>query len=130
VHEYAAVEALIDGLSRQLAGRGVRRVTTVRLRRGSAFDEAALHQAYAMLTPGTPLAGAALEVSVEDLEVACGCGHRQVITSDDLVGHLFVCPACGIPQEIENTHDLVAVEIVAEMETPAGDESVGGARCA
>lgn len=130
MHEYAAVEALIEGLSHELAGRRVRRVTMVRLRRGSAFDDAALRQAYAMLTPGTPLAGAALEVAVEDLEVACDCGHRQIITSDDLVGHLFVCPACGTPQEIENTHDLAVVEVTAEVDTPNGNESVRGARCA
>ena len=114
MHEYAAVDELIDNLTGQLARQGVRRVTTIHLRRGSAFDPAALEQAYALLSAGTPLEGARLLVSVEDLDFACPCGHRQVITSDDLIGHLFVCPACGAAREIANTHDLAVVGVYVE----------------
>jgi Zn finger protein HypA/HybF involved in hydrogenase expression len=121
MHEYAAVEAMIEDLSDNLTMRGVERVALVRLRRSSAFDDAALQQAFAMLSPGTPLEGADLDLSVENLDFACGCGHRQVITADDLIGHLFVCPSCGSAREIEHTDDLAVLEVVAAV--GAGDDA-------
>jgi Zn finger protein HypA/HybF involved in hydrogenase expression len=137
MHEYAAVEALIAGLSGHLAARGVGRASLVRLRRSSAFDDAALRQAFAMLSPGTPLEGAAIDVTVENLGFACGCGHRQVITADDLIGHLFICPACGAAREIDHTDDLVVLAVTAEasaeentMSEPATERSRGEQRCA
>jgi Zn finger protein HypA/HybF involved in hydrogenase expression len=117
MHEYAAVEAMIEDLSDHLAARGIERVAAVRLRRSSAFDDDALRQAFAMLSPGTPLEGAILGVTVEILDFACDCGHRQVITADDLIGHLFICPSCGAAREIEHSDDLVVLAIVAEERT-------------
>jgi Zn finger protein HypA/HybF involved in hydrogenase expression len=119
MHEYAAVEALIEELSGHLAARGVERATSVRLRRSSAFDDDALRQAFAMLSPGTPLEGSNLDVTVENLDFACGCGHRQVLTADDLIGHLFICPSCGSAREIEHSDDLVVLAVVAEPSADA-----------
>jgi Zn finger protein HypA/HybF involved in hydrogenase expression len=120
MHEYAAVEELVGALARQVRERGVGRVTRVHLRRNSAFDPAALAQAWAMTVPGTPLAGATVEVTVAELVFACACGHRQVVTSDDLIGHMVVCPACGRPDDVAGTHDLEVVEVIgvpsAELE--------------
>lgn len=130
MHEYAAVAELIENLSRQFAGRGVERIETVRLRRSSAFDDGALRQAFAMLVPGTPLDGAALDVAVEDLDFACDCGHRRVLSADDLIGHLFVCPACGAAREVAHSDDLTVVEVVAQVGAPGARREGGGARCA
>jgi Zn finger protein HypA/HybF involved in hydrogenase expression len=47
-----------------------------------------------------------------NLHFKCPCGHGQVITSDDLIGHMFVCPKCGATKEIEEAHDLELVELV------------------
>lgn len=113
MHEYAAVEELVSLLTRQLTARGVERVAAVRLRRSSVFDPAALAQAWPMAAAGTPLAGAAVEVTVADLAFACGCGHRQIVTADDLIGHMIVCPACGRAGDVAGTHDLEVVEIIA-----------------
>jgi len=137
MHEYAAVEALIEDLSDHLAAHGVTRATLVRLRRSSAFADDALRQAFAMLSPGTPLEDAALDVTVENLDFACGCGHQQVITADDLIGHLFICPSCGSAREIEHTDDLVVLAVTAgaaaqedAARAPLADYHEGGARCA
>ena len=62
MHEFGVVENLVRALERQLAEAGVDRVAAVRFRRGSAFSDEALHQAFAMLSAGTPLEGAELEV--------------------------------------------------------------------
>ena len=137
MHEYAAVEAMIEALSDHLAARGIARASAVRVRRSSAFDDAALRQAFAMLSPGTPLEEAILGVTVENLDFACDCGHRQVIAADDLIGHLFICPSCGAAGEIEHSDDLVVLTIVAEERAEdeatrarVGGDPGGGPRCA
>jgi Zn finger protein HypA/HybF involved in hydrogenase expression len=118
MHEYAAVEELIGVLHQQLAARGVARVAAVHLRRSSAFDPAALAQAWPMAAAGTPLAGATVEVTVADLTFACRCGYRQVLTADDLIGHMFVCPACGWAGDVDGTHDLEVVQVLAGDDDP------------
>ena len=59
------------------------------------------------------------EYELGALLCACGCGHRQLITADDLIGHLFVCPSCGAAREIEHTDDLVVLAVVTEAVTTA-----------
>lgn len=120
MHEYAAVQSLVEGLLVELAGRSVTRVQSVCLRRGSAFDPEALDQAWPMATAGTLLANASLTVEVDNFELHCRCGHRRIVTSDDLIGHMVVCPDCGTVRELDNTHDLAAVEVVVEVDDAPG----------
>jgi Zn finger protein HypA/HybF involved in hydrogenase expression len=121
MHEYAAVAELVGVVTRQLAARGVERIAAVHLRRSSAFDPAALAQAWPVAAAGTPLAGAAVEVTVADLTFTCPCGERRVITADDLIGHMFVCPACGRAGDVDGTHDLEVTAIIAAAPVGAGD---------
>jgi Zn finger protein HypA/HybF involved in hydrogenase expression len=114
MHEFGIVEGIVTGVLPQLRSSNVERVSKVHFRRGSAFSEDALRQAYRATTLGTPLEGAALEIDTVNLDYVCPCGYRQVITSDDLQGHMFVCPLCGAVHEIDEAHDLELVEIIAE----------------
>ncbi|MFN3421669.1 MAG: hydrogenase/urease maturation nickel metallochaperone HypA, partial [Armatimonadota bacterium] len=100
MHEFEVVESLVNELLPKLQEQGVKRVTEVRFRRGSTFSEEALLQAFSMLTQGTVLEGAKVEVEVTQTKFSCLCGHEQTITADDLIGHIFVCPKCGRAQEI------------------------------
>jgi Zn finger protein HypA/HybF involved in hydrogenase expression len=92
------------------------KITSVRFRRGSAFSEEAFRQAYESLTAGTMLEGAPLQIQTVNLDFKCQCGHEQIVTSDDLIGHMFVCPRCGATKEIDEAHDLELVELVAETD--------------
>ena len=122
MHEYAIVDAAITGLLRQLAAEGSPGVAAVRFRRGSAFSEEALRQAFEMLSAETLLEGAELRIETVNLEWACACGHRQVITSDDLQGHMFVCPDCGAVREVDEAHDLELLSVeLRDDPLPAGD---------
>jgi len=112
MHEFAIVESVIQSLQQQLEREGIQAVAAVRFRRGSAFSEEALCQAYQMLTPGTPLEKAEIRIETVDRDFSCPCGHQQVISSDDLVGHMFVCPGCGVVQEIDEAHDLELLEVI------------------
>lgn len=114
MHEVSIVSAMIESLQEQLAKQNVTKVTALRLRRGSTFAEAALRQSFEALSAGTLCEGAELVVETVNRRFACGCGYTQTITSDDLVGHMFVCPGCGTVQEIDEAHDLELLDVVAE----------------
>lgn len=111
-HEFGIVDALVGGLLQQLEDEKVASVALVRFRRGSAFSEDALRQAFSALAPNTPLEKARLEIETVNLDHECACGHKQVINSDDLIGHMFVCPVCGTIREVDEAHDLELLEVV------------------
>jgi hydrogenase nickel incorporation protein HypA/HybF len=111
VHELAAVEALVDVVTRDLAERAPARVAEVRVRRGSTFSEEALRQGFAALSRGTPLEGAHLEVETVDLSVDCPCGCWRRVSEDNLLGHLYVCPDCGAGHNLAGQEDLELLSI-------------------
>jgi Zn finger protein HypA/HybF involved in hydrogenase expression len=115
MHEFGVTEAIVKGLLDQLQREKVAQVAQLRFRRSSAFSEEVLRQTFAALSPGTPLAGAMLMVEVLMLHTTCmHCGQTNEINSDDLVGHMFICPTCGAIKEIAEAHDLELVEVIAE----------------
>ncbi len=114
MHEFGIVKDLIIGVLPQLVAADIEKVTVVHFRRGSAFSEDALRQAYAAVTQDTPLQDAKLIIDTLNLDYQCACGYQQVITCDDLEGHMFICPQCGGIHEVDEAHDLELVEIIAE----------------
>jgi Zn finger protein HypA/HybF involved in hydrogenase expression len=109
MHEFGIVEGIVQNVLPQLK---VSQVKQVHFRRGSAFSEDALRQAYMATTAGTPLEGATLVIDTVNLDYTCKCGYQQVINSDDLEGHMFICPRCGDIHEVDEAHDLELVEII------------------
>ena len=116
MHEYAIADSIVRSMLDAIEKQGAARVTSVRFKRGSAFSEDAFRQAYESLTAGTLLAGAPLQIETVNLDFMCCCGHEQVIASDDLIGHMFVCPPCGATKEIDEAYDLELVELLAETD--------------
>lgn len=111
MHELAAVGALVDAAIQSIAPHRPCRVDLVRVQRGSAFLEAALLQGFSMLSAGTPLEGARLEVEVVEQVADCPCGTRQRVLPDDLVGHIWFCPNCGVPLGLETADDLTLLAV-------------------
>jgi Zn finger protein HypA/HybF involved in hydrogenase expression len=103
---------MLDAIQKEHATK----VVSVHFRRGSAFSEEAFRQAYQSVTAGTILEDAPVRIDTVNLDFKCKCGRQQIITSDDLLGHMFVCPACGVTTEIDEAHDLKLIELVAEAE--------------
>lgn len=115
MHEMSVVQHLIEALDRELARQGVRRALQVRVRRGSAFSSQALEQAFALYTPGTRLEGAALEVETVETRITCTrCGHSEVVSAEDVVNHMVLCPACGALQLVDDAHELALVDVTVE----------------
>ena len=116
MHEFGVTEAIIRKLLVQLQREKVSSVKKISFRRSSAFSEEVLRQTLKMLSENTPLAGAELNVEVAVLDITCQCGYESVINNEDLVGHMFICPECGVIREIAEAHDLELIEVIAESE--------------
>jgi hydrogenase nickel incorporation protein HypA/HybF len=113
MHEYSIVQDLVEKLLHEMDEKGATSVKEIRLRRGSTFAEAPLQQAFLIMTENTPLEGAELVIEAFNVEYKCAsCGYTQVVTSDDLIGHLYVCPECGEAVEMDEAHGLELLEIV------------------
>jgi len=119
MHEYSIVEHLLEHLQAELQRQGVMRVREIRIRRGGTFAEGPLLQAFEMIAPETILAGAKLIVDEFSVTQACAnCGHTQEITTDDLIGHIYICPECGAMAEIDEARGLEIVSITADGIVP------------
>lgn len=116
MHEFGVTETIITRLLNQLRREKVHRVLSVRFQRSSAFSEEALRQTFNILSRDTPLAGARLFVDVLVLRVTCDCGYSSEVNSEDLFGHVFICPKCGAAREIAEAHDLELLEVIVETE--------------
>jgi hydrogenase nickel incorporation protein HypA/HybF len=113
MHEYGLVQDLVKRIVSQIPAGDARRVTEVRVRRGSTMAEEPLRQAFEILSEGTPLQGAALRVEEVTVHALCNhCGRTHVIRADDLIGHLFVCPECGAAREIDEAHGLELQDVL------------------
>jgi hydrogenase nickel incorporation protein HypA/HybF len=105
--EYSLVQELVEKLLAEVRSKGLTSVKEIRLRRGSMFSEEPLQQAFHIMSENTPLEGAQLVIEAFNIEHKCkSCGYTQVLTPDDLIGNLYICPECGADIEIEETRGL------------------------
>ncbi len=112
MHEYSIVEQYVEGILEQLKRENIQKVDEVVFRRGSTFSEGALVQAFQMLTQDTPLQEAQLQIEEYQEELECeNCGHKQVVTADDLVGHIYICSNCGYSKQIDEGSGLELVKV-------------------
>jgi Zn finger protein HypA/HybF involved in hydrogenase expression len=111
MHELAAVGALVDAVISGIAEHQPCRVDAIRVQRGTAFVEDALIQGFAMLSRGTELEGARLEIEVVDRIIDCPCGIERPILAEELVGHVWVCPNCGYLEEIDEEDNLSLIDV-------------------
>jgi len=110
MHEVSLVAELVEACERAAAGATVR---TVRVRHASAIPEDAVRQAFTLLTTGTTLAAARLELSSFDLEVRCACGFVGHPDHDALdAGPYSECPSCGDLIRRPRTPELELVAVL------------------
>jgi Zn finger protein HypA/HybF involved in hydrogenase expression len=112
VHEFGITESIIRSLLAQLEREQVERVQSVRFRRSSAFAEHVLRQTFEVLSAGTPLERAELDIDVRDVTVTCPqCGASGEANSENLAGHIYICPHCCAVREVKEAHDLELIEV-------------------
>ena len=115
MHELAAVGALVGTVIGDIAEHRPCRVDAVHVQRGTAFLEEALIQGFEMLTRGTELEGARLEIEVVDHIVECPCGIERPILAEELVGHVWICPNCGHLEEVDEEDDLSLLDVTLTL---------------
>jgi Zn finger protein HypA/HybF involved in hydrogenase expression len=82
------------------------------VRHATTIDGDTLRQAFAMLTGGGPLEGAALEAEPFAVTLDCSCGFNGALGHDDLIsGSVAVCPGCGDPSTLPRQAELELVEL-------------------
>jgi hydrogenase nickel incorporation protein HypA/HybF len=128
MHDYHAVEALVEQLTGTLGSLDVERIDEVRIRADAVFSPEALQQAYEMLTPGTPLEGSRLVVEEVHGERECpACGKTWAVSHGDLAGHMLICPSCGALSSIEGGAGIEVVGVTGSEKTVAASSNPGTA---
>ena len=64
-----------------------------------------------VMSRGTPLEGACLEVDSIDEVVDCRCGLQQVMRVENLIGDVWICPTCGHAEASGDLDDLTLVDV-------------------
>jgi Zn finger protein HypA/HybF involved in hydrogenase expression len=110
MHEVSLVAELVEAC---LERAGPDRVERVTIRHASTIEEDVIRQAFAMLTEGGQLEGAALEMDRFDVRLDCGCGFSGILGHDDEAGPHVVCPACEAIHPAPRTAEieLLSVEV-------------------
>lgn len=112
MHEVSLVADLLAACEQRAAGEPIR---LVRVRHSSAIPEAALRQAFEMLSSASDLAGARLETESMPVQLGCACGFKGDLGHDDVIGgSVVVCPSCGDVSVQSRTAELelLAIETV------------------
>jgi hydrogenase nickel insertion protein HypA len=114
MHEYSIVEQVVAQILDHLKKEHIDKVTSITLQRGSTFAEDPLRMAFEMTTEGTALDGCELIVTEFVEECTCAnCHFTQTVSADDLIGHMIICPECGMAKQIDEASGLKVIEILA-----------------
>lgn len=123
MHEYSLAHALLEGLSEHLRREPVSgRVRAVHVRKGELLilSGEALAEAWRILTEGTPLAGAELQIETVPVRVRCGgCGYEGPVRYAREEGWHFAvpvlaCPRCGGRAQVAEGRDLAIVGLTVD----------------
>lgn len=117
MHELSIAESLIKIIREEMAKHGLTKLLNVKIVYGqiSAIVPEALETAFEVLTSGTPLQGARMEVEVKPMVVRCRqCGREFSPAQEDRI--LMPCPGCSteIGHEIISGRELYIEHIEAE----------------
>lgn len=114
----------MESVERDLAAKGVAPqvpVREVRIRLGALeiHSREACRQAFAMLSRGTRLEGAGLELELVPARLKCaGCGREAELAEGAADGHetdpLAICPGCGAAAPVLGGRGVEAVEVSLE----------------
>lgn len=105
MHELSIAESLIKIIREEMAKHGLSKLLTAKIVHGqiSAIVPEALETAFEILTVGTPLEGAVIELETRPMVVRCrDCGHEFSPSQEERF--LMPCPQCGT----ELGHEIIA----------------------
>ncbi len=110
MHEMSIAQSLIDIIKEEMEKNSARTLRSVRLHIGqmSAVVPDALSFCFEVITTGTEMEGARLDMEVIPLEAFC----RQCKDTFQIEDYAFACPDCGGTEiEVIGGQDLSIVEM-------------------
>jgi Zn finger protein HypA/HybF involved in hydrogenase expression len=104
--------AIGTAVRRRFAAAGDRPVDTVRVRVAGTIPSELVRQGFAMLTTGTVLESASLDIEPYDVRLRCECGFVGALEHDDMLGpSLAICPQCDSLQRIASVPELELLDV-------------------
>ena len=113
MHEAGLVSDLIADLliGERASPRAIRKI---RVRIGSGESPEAIQEAFHVLSAGTPLARAKLEILPSSPTVDCACGRSFHASHEQVLCGVAVCPTCEAICTVSGGHALEVVRLVAD----------------
>ncbi|MFA6002983.1 MAG: hydrogenase maturation nickel metallochaperone HypA [Elusimicrobiota bacterium] len=115
MHEHALIHNVIETILKEL-GPKPGRVSEVALKVGALelHGQESFRQMFAVESQGTPLEGAALELTVIPAVIKCACGHEG--PSGEGVDHhsdmpVAECPACGQICRVQGGRGVLGIDL-------------------
>lgn len=109
MHEVSLVAELVEACERTAAGRPTR---VVRVRHASSLPAETVRQAFALLTAGTDLGEARLELTPFEIELPCPCGYLVAVAHEHDPDPYLICPACDGLVSRSRTPELELVAVL------------------
>jgi hydrogenase nickel incorporation protein HypA/HybF len=115
MHEYSLAQSLLDRVEREARARGAASVTRIELRLGelSGVEVELLRSAWSLVCPGTPCAGAILDVVGVAARWRC-----PRCDAEPAAGAVLRCPTCGVPARLVEGDELVLQRLELDVPTP------------
>jgi Zn finger protein HypA/HybF involved in hydrogenase expression len=108
MHEASLVAELVGACLERAGGA---RIELVRVRRAATAEADIVEEAFRLLTAGTALAGAVLELEPVERHLDCGCGFTGMLGPGDTAGGFAVCPSCGAVSPCPPGAELELIEV-------------------
>lgn len=124
MHEYSLMEDVVSSLQQSLQREGITKAGCVKeivLRIGALdiHSEESFRQAFDVLTKGTLIEGARLQLEIVPAMYRCrACGHEAQIGVGEADGHqvepVVECESCGQPCVVTGGRGMHPVDVVVE----------------
>ncbi|RLF49835.1 MAG: hydrogenase maturation nickel metallochaperone HypA [Thermoplasmata archaeon] len=124
MHEFSVMQGVVSAVLSALEGRSYDKVVSVKLVVGELtfLAKEQLRFAFHVLTEGTDLEGASIDIITKKAVVRCEkCGYRGGLRVDDDPRYhyalpVFLCPKCGGCVEIVEGKECFVESVVLEKE--------------
>ena len=121
MHEYGLMENVVAAIMAELKNSGeipAGQTLTVTLKVGALemHSEAATRQAFEVLTKGTVLEGARLDLVILPVTLVClQCGHQETLPLGAVDPHdalaMAECPKCGAVTPVQGGRGVESIEL-------------------
>lgn len=123
MHEFSTMTQIVNAILEEGKKHHANKITRVILEIGELtfLGEEQLRFAFGLLTEGTILEGAELEIEKKEIEVRCSCGYEGKVDYEEKEEFHFLipllrCPKCNEEVEIVKGRECIIKSVQMEIE--------------